>query len=184
MGPRPFGRGMMIRTAAKPSRSINFNGAATFRSRNVDMGDKVRPQGLQLQWGRDLSVAECGKRAAGHARKGATSMGPRPFGRGMINAATADQAESITSMGPRPFGRGMPRRPAAPAPAPDFNGAATFRSRNARPQTAARAPSLTSMGPRPFGRGMAEPRDDGRVRDATSMGPRPFGRGMLKLYLK
>ena len=81
MGPRPFGRGRSSRTRAAVkmiacfngaatfrSRKVFqrfrisalkccFNGAATFRSRKVRLGSRLSLR-QQLQWGRDLSVAE------------------------------------------------------------------------------------------------------------------------------
>ena len=62
MGPRPFGRGR--RPAARAALGVGrrFNGAATFRSRKV--GELWLPSTPRssLQWGRDLSVAEGGRR--------------------------------------------------------------------------------------------------------------------------
>ena len=128
MGPRPFGRGR-ARKNPTMARVPGFNGAATFRSRKVHDGRKVRgdegrasmgprPFGRgrrtayappnpvnQLQWGRDLSVAEggeCGER-------GGVEQGLQ-WGRDL------SVAEGPT------LRRG--RRGAA-----SFNGAATFRSR-------------------------------------------------------
>ena len=83
-----------------------------------------------LQWGRDLSVAEC--MTVGHLQ---------------IVARNA-------SMGPRPFGRGMDALDLGLATIPGFNGAATFRSRNAAAAPERRPGPVASMGPRPFGRGM------------------------------
>ena len=83
MGPRPFGRGMERSLESGTVRRPRFNGAATFRSRNVRRRPRCKAQmprfngaatfrsrnaGLDvshyrldalLQWGRDLSVAEC-----------------------------------------------------------------------------------------------------------------------------
>ena len=204
----------------------------------------------RLQWGRDLSVAECRQspriryeyrsfngaatfrsRNVASRRWGAAaryaSMGPRPFGRGMAKQVGMLAGGGGASMGPRPFGRGMPlllililtrairfngaatfRSRNVPRPryksttGACFNGAATFRSRNAdRPDQMHGVDPLASMGPRPFGRGMspnsayssfiallqwgrdlsvaewAKPSDNDDTPTA-SMGPRPFGRGM------
>ena len=82
MGPRPFGRGRPAVSSAYSPRSIcfngaatfrsrkaegafnhliiavSFNGAATFRSRKVGVDAPTNTLKVELQWGRDLSVAE------------------------------------------------------------------------------------------------------------------------------
>ena len=104
MGPRPFGRGRragapcgVTRTCSfngaatfrprKGSASTSgrgsqsgFNGAATFRPRKVALDRVLSAQGIQLQWGRDLSAAEGAQPEPDGAPR--ASMGPRPFGRG------------------------------------------------------------------------------------------------------
>ena len=60
MGPRPFGRGMLRSSMVMPPPARCFNGAATFRSRNALTGRSHAEVIRRLQWGRDLSVAECG----------------------------------------------------------------------------------------------------------------------------
>ena len=62
MGPRPFGRGMLALTFSIDSKKGRFNGAATFRSRNEHIWAFDKESFFQLQWGRDLSVAECTNR--------------------------------------------------------------------------------------------------------------------------
>ena len=59
MGPRPFGRGMLSLAHLHKRASHRFNGAATFRSRNGDWDMADTDEDWMLQWGRDLSVAEC-----------------------------------------------------------------------------------------------------------------------------
>ena len=130
MGPRPFGRGMTRLEISISCPLRGFNGAATFRSRNVTFGDVKRisakrfngaatfrsrnveshgdgeVSAARLQWGRDLSVAEW-QVAGPNAARARASMGPRPFGRGMSSL----RCPSLPHMS-------------------RFNGAATFRSRN------------------------------------------------------
>ena len=117
--------------------------------------NQCRASRAPLQWGRDLSVAECGPLFRLPYAAGFASMGPRPFGRGMQPPGIPPQrAWHPASMGPRPFGRGMhgtnpelagrqmlqwgrdlsvaewahdAQNRASPI---SFNGAATFRSRN------------------------------------------------------
>ena len=133
-------------------------------------------------------------------------MGPRPFGRGMLGLSGYLKPAAKASMGPRPFGRGMDRQRAkrmpqrhraSMGPRPfgrgmyvyaasmrttisSFNGAATFRSRNALVHVVNHQQAIASMGPRPFGRGMRMLSTAKLMpRRGASMGPRPFGRGML-----
>ena len=121
-----------------------FNGAATFRSRKVNLGHVEGIQQAELQWGRDLSVAEGSLRASGPDHALHASMGPRPFGRGRRDVAALCRRRYQASMGPRPFGRGRDhicrgqRRQVA-----RFNGAATFRSRKAVPGDIPAAPDLS-----------------------------------------
>ena len=111
-----------------------FNGAATFRSRKVHGINGAQIRHDQLQWGRDLSVAEGLDFRQRTERRLNASMGPRPFGRGRCARPSARlRRPAEASMGPRPFGRGrrsfvwVMRHEAV-----RFNGAATFRSRKAR----------------------------------------------------
>ena len=177
MGPRPFGRGEIQGRTGRSERS-RFNGAATFRPRRGVPARAARPNGVPLQWGRDLSAAESGVIQDVGARPGGASMGPRPFGRGECTAGARGHAVAGASMGPRPFGRGEPKylsainRAAALQWGRDlsaaesleisagfcpyrlgFNGAATFRPRRAYWRLPLCAVSAASMGPRPFGRG-------------------------------
>ena len=109
----------------------------------------------ELQWGRDLSVAE-GPAARCHVRHAPrASMGPRPFGRGRSTIV-----QNTDRRGAR------------------FNGAATFRSRKGGGGVDGIPPiDRASMGPRPFGRGRGEKGIPRRPNRQASMGPRPFGRG-------
>ena len=178
MGPRPFGRGMQRHTP--PS--------ATWPS---------------LQWGRDLSVAECGSTPGSCARRS-----PLQWGRDLSVA----EWPSCSAAGPRGLrfngaatfrSRNAASFSASPPSARSrFNGAATFRSRNVHAGREFFSQLVASMGPRPFGRGMkmqVRPTPEqlalqwgrdlsvaecGRrlvpfsVFQPASMGPRPFGRGM------
>ena len=105
MGPRPFGRGRWLRTVGGSAWFIGFNGAATFRSRKVD----VEADNMAFY---------------------VASMGPRPFGRGRFHIRPVWDVWGEASMGPRPFGRGRAEAAGgAGAGYLSFNGAATFRSR-------------------------------------------------------
>ena len=162
MGPRPFGRGRLSSSSKDLSECVSFNGAATFRSRKDASSNlplqiascfngaatfrsrKAAARGpgaapAQLQWGRDLSVAEGACIARRRLPNEAASMGPRPFGRGRITttrragmiselqwgrdlsvaegryAAARAIAGRTASMGPRPFGRGRPAAPTSPS---------------------------------------------------------------------
>ena len=130
MGPRPFGRGNDEPARRRRWNAIDFNGAAAFRSRKSGRIASPRRLPPRLQWGRGLSVAEMAESAGRpetigalqwgrglsvaeipgphHHRRGtsATSMGPRPFGRGNIFPRVRIHIHNLTSMGPRPFGRG------------------------------------------------------------------------------
>ena len=153
MGPRPDGRGTVIRLP--PLDSI-----------------------IWLQWGRDRMAAERELALFGLNAHGVASMGPRPDGRGTTSMASVIMRRSFASMGPRPDGRGTGRpvqcrrqsRSASMGPRPDgrgtgciydlpfsayigFNGAATGWPRNAAATTARQPRRRASMGPRPDGRG-------------------------------
>ena len=90
MGPQPFGCGRAVPRGNQRGGRWSFNGAATFRLRKVAApADEVWAE-LELQWGRNLSVAEGGPpRAISHSHAIA-SMGPQPFGCGrrIINASS------------------------------------------------------------------------------------------------
>ena len=129
MGPRPFGRGMIV---------------------TVDDSSESRV----LQWGRDLSVAECPRRPRGRRRRRA-SMGPRPFGRGMPSPRSGRPSSARSFNGAATFrSRNVGATRSSCERIRRFNGAATFRSRNARARALCQARRSASMGPRPFGRGM------------------------------
>ena len=84
----------------------SFNGAVTCRARKLGLEDPSEVSEIALQWGRDLSGTETHDEFVRREVDLASSMGPRPFGRGN----SASSRPSIT------------RRHR-------FNGAATFRSR-------------------------------------------------------
>ena len=108
MGPRPFGRGMCAHGPCYKSCEKSFNGAATFRSRNGGAGAR--------------------KRKALPA-----SMGPRPFGRGMLPLLIPLGLGGLLLQ----WGRDLSvaewtgSEPVWSDRRQSFNGAATFRSRNA-----------------------------------------------------
>ena len=178
MGPRPFGRGRI--------------GAG-------------RPAGVfaELQWGRDLSVAEGPKPKAPAACIPLASMGPRPFGRGrdmlcgklgrrrlwlqwgrdlsVAEGALASiliEANSVLQWGrDLSVAEGPSRARRTRRRAPGFNGAATFRSRKDAGPRNGRQPSTRFNGAATFrSRKGAHARPAG-ARRLASMGPRPFGRG-------
>ena len=106
-----------------------FNGAATFRLRKDapeyrrparDLTASMGPQPFgcgrcstpfppppifELQWGRNLSVAEGGKPESTETEPVA-SMGPQPFGCGRRRHGRRDPLCGRASMGPQPFGCG------------------------------------------------------------------------------
>ena len=133
MGPRPFGRGMRRWEERCASGSSASMGPRPF-GRGMNSANTWTPIVHMLQWGRDLSVAECGRHDFYVDAERRASMGPRPFGRGMLVYPETIAGDPSASMGPRPFGRGMQVRN---QPCDD--------------------PQKASMGPRPFGRGMRIP---------------------------
>ena len=132
MGPRSFDRGKLVYRGVRDARLYRFNGAAIFRSRKVRERLAAMHEGLTLQWGRDLSIAEsrCATQAA--IRAGYSLQ----WGRDLSIA----ERWPLTT----PFAR----------PSSSFNGAAIFRSRK---DAAGSLPSpqkpCASMGPRSFDRG-------------------------------
>ena len=213
MGPRPFGRG---RRPWRPTRTRR--GRPLQWGRDLSVAEGTPPRGTatafpRLQWGRDLSVAE-GSSGEPSDRIPSASMGPRPFGRGRVDADTWAWIADAASMGPRPFGRGRPGaqtalvdmkghasmgprpfgrgRPQAPPRGLEslasFNGAATFRSRKAEHRVA----RWDCVGFRFNGAATFRSRKVAAVATKSapqpaSMGPRPFGRGRsvgFHLYVK
>ena len=81
MGPRPFGRGRLIVGLAPISVWRASMGPRPFGRGRVGMRPPCT-RFSQLQWGRDLSVAEGPRLLPARARARGASMGPRPFGRG------------------------------------------------------------------------------------------------------
>ena len=152
MGPQPFGCGRLVASCRRRS-EVCFNGAATFRLRKVWGGCTNWPNGLPLQWGRNLSVAEGLQSLPTLVKISIASMGPQPFGCGRDVARVAPFHAKFASMGPQPFGCGRRNGEAAPrlppllqwgrnlsvaegplrswraSPSNCFNGAATFRLR-------------------------------------------------------
>ena len=113
-----------------PFMGAGFNGAATFRLRKA-CSECGEPMSDELQWGRNLSVAEgqivfrcraCRARFNGAATfrlrkvealeaglvERHASMGPQPFGCGRRSACPKTTAAETASMGPQPFGCGRP----------------------------------------------------------------------------
>ena len=180
MGPRPFGRGRTPTVRNNATATPSFNGAATFRSRKAQAAPPGRYGLAELQWGRDLSVAEGPSWRPDPPTTCPASMGPRPFGRGrgIARLLAGEKAQlqwgrdlsvaeggrgrrgrggrQQASMGPRPFGRGRGRRemPVLQVPAALQWGrdlsVAEGWPTSPRPTTST---PQASMGPRPFGRG-------------------------------
>ena len=181
-----------------------FNGAATFQSRKAVTDRRHACQDpRQLQWGRDLSVAESSA-AIGIVRR-AASMGPRPFSRGKSGdprpAGDPARFNGAATFQPRKARQCVWQARSVRA---CFNGAATFQSRKAGRRLRHTLPAPASMGPRPFSRGKdaigraiaaasltlqwgrdlsaAERpcRPSGpAAHTVASMGPRPFSRGKV-----
>ena len=165
-------------SAADRARRLSFNGAATFQSRRQELEDpdvrvhlaSMGPRPFsrgdekcnaisevhscsELQWGRDLSVAETCSSSVPSAECEHASMGPRPFSRGDKLSGDSDtpavasmtfqsRRRDAASMGPRPFSRGDLATVLLPLAMTFhrgdqvccllqevFNGAATFQSR-------------------------------------------------------
>ena len=177
MGPQPFGcgRGRTARPGAR--RPGRFNGAATFRLRKAGHSPAPHFGVSELQWGRNLSVAEGSMTALksklilrfnGAAtfrlRKGAprprarprprASMGPQPFGCGRDRHPGRPAGGGAASMGPQPFGCGRTLTVAKAYPG--------------RPLQWGRNLSVAE------GEGGGAQKESARV---ASMGPQPFGCG-------
>ena len=152
-------RNVALYWRAVPSQCCRFNGAATFRSRNARYSRRPARATSPLQWGRDLSVAEC-------CSRGITAAASCGF-----NGAATFRSRN-----------GLRRRDRSELYI-RFNGAATFRSRNDYTKNIEDIVRRASMGPRPFGRGMAERLECDPDHGRASMGPRPFGRGMRRRSL-
>ena len=135
--------------------AMGFNGAATFRLRKAEwvgaasarhaasMGPQpfgcgrerdlvIERRDLELQWGRNLSVAEGGGQGRPLGHVSFASMGPQPFGCGRRAISLSSIRKDIASMGPQPFGCGRCKlRQTRRLRLCCFNGAATFRLRKA-----------------------------------------------------
>ena len=157
MGPRPFGRGMFWLCPKTFGANVSFNGAATFRSRNAAPPCTHYDRHRWLQWGRDLSVAECQSGFAGpsfqpllqwgrdlsvaecwlRSRQSRNSKHRLQWGRDLSVAECGSALATIqpASM-PLQWGRDL--------------SVAECKNQDA----VLRWEGLASMGPRPFGRGM------------------------------
>ena len=137
-------------------RLVSFNGAATFQSRKLPPAKNADDTEVQLQWGRDLSVAETT----------VLERLPRPmfrlqWGRDLSVAETSGSYELPTrganaSMGPRPFSRGNVRdspRASNALPALQWGRDLSVAETQAGDRRGPRRPARASMGPRPFSRG-------------------------------
>ena len=136
----------------KHSRTVSFNGAATFRLRKAQRGRRRRREGGASMGPQPFG---CGrlpyrgdKKRAGASFNGAAtfrlrkalpappnpivekaSMGPQPFGCGRAAQRDLRLGRRIASMGPQPFGCGRQAPSRCFPTLPCFNGAATFRLR-------------------------------------------------------
>ena len=163
---------------------ISFNGAATFRSRKVAAEMFKLRKAYELQWGRDLSVAEGSSSFARSIKRKVLQWGRDLSVAEGAKGPPKDVLQNSASMGPRPFGRGrLWSRHALAAMRSLQWGRDLSVAEGSYADVAARVVASASMGPRPFGRGRrraAAARREGR---RASMGPRPFGRGrMLNAY--
>ena len=206
MGPQPFGCGMDVMTRAVPfwifllqwGRSLSaaewrsppagcsrngicFNGAAAFRLRNGHLAfweDSGYPASMGPQ---PFGCGMLGHNPQALACRSA-SMGPQPFGCGMNGVRDQVLIALRASMGPQPFGCGMGgvlefRRILVAR----FNGAAAFRLRNVCLFFAAGTMQKSFNGAAAFRLRNVRPASGGLWRgDRASMGPQPFGCGMRK----
>src|SRR5579883_3426935 len=83
-----------------------FNGAAISRSRKLHLGKYHYILCLDLQWGRDLSIAEIRLAAQYIVEVSLSSMGPRSLDRGNIFVEKQTALDGLSSMGPRSLDRG------------------------------------------------------------------------------
>ncbi len=155
MEPRSFDRGNNL------CKLLNLvRGKASMEPRSFDRGngrsrtDLIRR--FQLQWSRDLSIAETYALEAGLRADLEASMEPRSFDRGNVTAERRTDWPSEASMEPRSFDRGNRRgcgcdygcNGASMEPRSFDRGNNPWCARAARPSTA-------SMEPRSFDRGNA-----------------------------
>ena len=203
MGPQPFGCGRRRKGPLGSQYHSRFNGAATFRLRKVLTQFRCKDLSYQLQWGRNLSVAEGSRPAAlflfhptrfngaatfrlrkaelGHqvVDDPAASMGPQPFGCGRRITARPSPPVPHASMGPQPFGCGRAVR--------SIWRPSGLRLQWGRNLSVAEGPVVArgghlpdaSMGPQPFGCGRTTTTKKKSRPRSASMGPQPFGCGRL-----
>ena len=177
MGPRPFGRGRHDRRGDTLSHRSASMGPRPFgRGRRI-LTMHVSGPIEELQWGRDLSVAEGTRRAASSTCwagfNGAATFRSRKDGcapKALRPSATLQWGRDLSVAEGYYDIRLLLLWHC-------FNGAATFRSRKANRSAQQAEQLIASMGPRPFGRGRRMRDVGARVANAASMGPRPFGRG-------
>ena len=134
MGPQPSSRGNNRRSRRQTGGSASFNGAATFQSRKSYDAAFARFKRGELQWGRNLPVAEISRKLRTLSRSGRASMGPQPSSRGNYYVFYYFVNGNAASMGPQPSSRG-----------------------NADGRDPRDNPKHASMGPQPSSRGNMEP---------------------------
>ena len=146
---------MTRNTIRKPTASPGFNGAAIFQSRKWQRAGGNLLAQAQLQWSRDLSIAEMAGEDGAVELLEVASMEPRSFNRG--NVGGLDQSVGGTS---------------------SFNGAAIFQSR----KLPLDGPKVTPLSTLQWSRDLSiaemitPERAFSRSR-AASMEPRSFNRG-------
>ena len=152
MGPRPFGRGRVWRCPLRAGRVSASMGPRPF-GRGRRQAARLPAEGMTLQWGRDLSVAEGSLSAQGAAPQvcfnGAATFRSRKGVHEPESGRRPDSFNGAATFRSRKEGKACRTRLYRRR----FNGAATFRSRKDGGRYHSPGNRAASMGPRPFGRG-------------------------------
>ena len=155
MGPRPFGRGRKKELSLDEQILYASMGPRPFGRGRSDMFSVDIGRTSELQWGRDLSVAE-GARSDQYLRGlPEASMGPRPFGRGRSKTImSAPLARRLLQWGRDLSVAEGSRRCKPPAGTISLQwGRDLSVAEGSWPPGLTRRFAKASMGPRPFGRG-------------------------------
>ena len=180
MGPRRYRRGSPNNLRSLSSDPSRFNGAATLPSRIAcHTPHSVVRVGFELQWGRDVTVADrrCGERRVQRRDSGFNGAATLPSR--IVDVAANLPAVLGASMGPRRYRRGSRVKRLRDGPRKSsFNGAATLPSRIETGEKGFRnLGPIASMGPRRYRRGSRCDPDHSAERASASMGPRRYRRG-------
>ena len=161
MGPQPFGCG---RRPPTPSRRQPRPELQWGRNLSVAEGSAsaaFASSSPSLQWGRNLSVAE-GQRRRDRRRQRFASMGPQPFGCGRQGPRAEHGRVDRASMGPQPFGCGRGNIDHAGAQAAVLQWGRNLSVAEGEAEAKAQALAAgASMGPQPFGCGRRPGREQG-----------------------